>query len=219
MKQLLLVDDHPTITEGTKVILEQEGDITVTIAHSGMEALEQLKNQAYDVLLIDFNMTSLHGFDLLKEVFNLNPNAVILIYTDYNIEPHFNFLVEAGISGFVLKTASKEQLVRAIRCALHGETVIPTALFRGLRRAAADKEENSVARGALNVSITNKEFVILKYLAQGKSNREIAELLVTSQRTLEYSLTHLFQKLQVKSRREAVTKAKQIGLLRREDFF
>ncbi len=216
MIQMLLVDDHPSVMEGTRVMLEQEGNIHIVIANSGMEALDQLKNQTFDILLVDLNMPGVNGVDLVKAILNLDPNTIVLIYTGYDIEPHFNFLVEAGISGFVPKTACKRSLVTAIHCALNGETVIPASLFKELRREGSTG--NSTVRGSSHISINNKELTILKNLAQGKNNKEIAEILITSQRTLEYSLTQLFHKLGVKSRKEAVAKSKQLGLLMSEDF-
>ncbi|NRF95588.1 response regulator transcription factor [Paenibacillus frigoriresistens] len=216
MIQVLLVDDHPSVTEGTRVMLEQKGDITVTIVHSGIQTQEILKVQLFDILLIDLNMPGITGVELVNAVLNIDPEAIILIYTGYDIEPHFNLLVEAGISGFVPKTASTGKLVNAIRSAFNGDTLIPTSLFRELRRGGVG---SSVVKGPMNVSFNDKDLTILIKLAQGKSNKEIAAELITSQRTLEYSITQIFQKLNVKSRKEAVSKAKQIGIVTSDDFF
>lgn len=216
MIQILVVDDHPSVMEGTKVMLEQEGDMYVTIASSGDQALEQLKLRSFDALLVDLNMSGINGIELVKAVLRLDPDAIILIYTGYDFEPHFNHLIEAGISGFVHKTAPKGTLVTAIRCALNGETVIPTSLFRVLRREGG--LGGTSVRGSIPALINNKELTILKNLALGKSNKEIANILFISQRTLEYALTQVFQKLNVKSRKEAVAKSRQIGLITSGDF-
>lgn len=216
MKQILLVDDHPALMEGTKVMLEQEGDLNVITADSGLQALEYLKFQPFDVLLIDLHMPDINGIDLTKRVLNFDPNTIVLVYTGYDIEPHFNVLIDAGISGFVSKTASNKELVAAIRYAINGETVLPVSLFRKLRREHVSIKQTE--RGSVNVSMSDRELTIIKNIALGKSNKEIAEILVTSQRTMEYALTQIFQKLKVKSRREAVIKSKELGLIMADDF-
>jgi two-component system competent response regulator ComA len=202
--------------EGTKVLLEQEADMKVTTAGSGAKALERLKEQSFDILMVDLSMPGLNGIELVQSLLQIDADAVILIYSGFPIEPHFNHLVDAGISGYVPKTVPKEKLVQAIRCAAEGDTVIPTALFRSLRRGFSG---TLGMNGVQNIPIKDKEFTILKYLAQGKSNKEMAESLIMSQRTLEYALTQLFQKLNVKSRRDAVTKSKELGLLINDDFY
>lgn len=216
MIQILLVDDHPSVMEGTKMLLEQEGDMKVILADSGEKALEMLKTQHYDVMLLDLHMPDINGIDLAKKVLSITPGVTILIYTGFEFKNHFNLMIEAGISGFVLKTANKEQLVTAVRCALRGEVILPISLVKQLRKTTIQMSEmeNDIESNA----ISSKEYEILKEIAKGKSNKEIAEKLITSQRSLEYALTNLFQKLNVKSRIEAAMKAKQMGLLSDSDF-
>lgn len=216
MHEILLVDDHPAVMEGTKVILEQEGNFNVTTTDCGTYALQLLLDRSFDLLLIDLNMPGLNGIDLAKEILGQVPNITVLIYSGYDIQPHFNQLVEAGISGFVPKTAPKRKLVTAIYCAINGDTVLPTSLFKELRRANGGGEGSGI--GVVSIPLNERELAILKNLAQGNSNKQMAEVLFTSQRTLEYSLTQLFHKLNVKTRKEAVTKAKQLGILSSEDF-
>lgn len=217
MIQILLVDDHPSVMAGTKVLLEQEEDMKVTLADSPEKAKELIKKHDFDVMLIDLHMPALNGIDLSKQILADDPDALILIYTGFDFANHFNLMVEAGITGFVLKTANKEQLVTAVRCALRGETVLPVSLVRQMRRAAG--QENEVVAGAeIGVTVNNKEYDILKQIARGRSNKEIAENMLVSQRSLEYTLTNLFHKLGVKSRIEAAMKAKTLGLLSDSDF-
>jgi two-component system competent response regulator ComA len=208
MIDILLVDDHPTVMEGTKVLLEQEGDMKVFFAQTPKTALELTVKQHLDVVLIDLHMPEMNGIDLAKKVLAKTPNVTILIYTGFDFNNHFNLMIEAGISGFLLKTANKEQLVTAIRCALRGEAILPVTLMKQLRRVHSPMQ-NEIEM----LAITDKEHHILKLIAIGKSNKEIAETLITSQRSMEYSLTTLFQKLNVKSRFEAAMKAKQMNLL------
>ncbi|NHN35595.1 response regulator transcription factor [Paenibacillus agricola] len=211
MIQVLLVDDHPSIIEGARMLLEQEGDIEVYLANSGEEALELATTQHFDVMLFDLHMPDLNGIDLAKQVLSVVTNATIIIYTGFEFKNHFNLMIESGISGFLLKTANKEQLVAAVRCALRGEVILPLSLVKQLRRTTVSVSE--VRPENEPIVISNLEYEILKEISKGRSNKEIAEKVIMSQRALEYCLTSLFQKLNVKSRIEAVMRANQMGLL------
>ena len=216
MIEVLLVDDHPSVMEGTRVILEQEGDIKVSFAHSAAMAMEIVNRQSFNVILIDLQMPDINGIDLAKKVLGKTPDATILIYTGHEFKHHFNLMIEAGVSGFVQKTAGREQLVTAIRCAIRGEAVLPLALMKQLRRLSIPiPSEQSDEDG---LAITDKEQRILQEIAKGRSNEEIASVMLMSQRSLEYCLTHLFHKLKVKSRVEAVMKAKHLELLDVSEF-
>jgi two-component system competent response regulator ComA len=214
MIQVLVVDDHPAVMEGTKMLLEQEEDMKVTMANNGVSAMNLVRLGHYDVMLVDFNMPDMNGIELAKEVLKIIPDAVILIYTGFEYQSYFNVMVEAGISGFVLKTACKEQLVTSVRCALRGEVTLPLSMVKHLRTTNSQPDAIMDPKMAIN----SKELKILKEIADGKSNKEIAEILITSQRALEYNLTNLFHKLNVKSRLEAAVRAKQLGLFAESDY-
>jgi len=215
MIHILLVDDHPAVMEGTKMILEQEGDISVDLANTAEEVLGLVASQSFDVMLFDLHIADVNGIDLAKQVLEMNSNAIILIYTGFEINNHFNLMIENGIFGFIPKTTSREQLVTAVRCALRGEVILPLSLVKQLRRMTIVGPEGNDEEVASTIS--NKEYEILKEIAQGKSNKEIAEILHMGQRSLEYKLTNLFYKLKVKSRVEAAIKAKQMGVLTDSD--
>ncbi len=215
MIHILLVDDHPVVMEGTKMILEQEGDMKVTLANTADEVMERIGSQAFDVMLFDFRIGEVSGIDLAKQVLTMNPDGIILIFTGYEFNNNFNLMIESGIFGFISKTSNRSQLVTAVRCALRGEVILPHTLVKQLRKVPlmgmGDHREQAAA------TISNKEYEMLKEIAKGKSNKEIAEIVHMSQRSLEYSLTTLFQKLNVKSRIEAAIKAKRIGILKEAD--
>ena len=211
MLEVLLIDDHPSVMEGTKLLLEAEGDISVQFALTAEDVLAMSNLRHFDVMLIDFQMPELNGIELAKQILRREPEAVVLLYSGYDCAPYFNAMIEAGVSGYVLKTANQEQLVTAVRCAARGEAVLPISLVKQLRKQSVNDASNQSSENA--VSITDKERLILREIASGKSNREIAEFLLMSQRSLEYRLTNLFQKLGVKSRIEAVSRARQLGIL------
>lgn len=214
MIEVLIVDDHPSVSEGTKVIINQQKDMNVTVLTNSLEVMEHLEQATYDVYLIDLYMPELNGLELMKLIREKEPESIILIYTGFDIEIHYNLLIEAKVSGFLSKTATGDQIITAIRCALREEVVLPLCLFRQLKRVeipSADilDEETPL----VNIRLTEKEQTILREIEKGYTNKIIARNLIMSQRTVEHNLTKIFAKLGVESRMEAVLKAQEHQLL------
>lgn len=214
--RILLVDDHPSVGEGTKTMIEQDPNMSVKVVLSAIEALEAVKEESFDIIMCDLNMPTISGLELTKRLTQDNPERKIIIYTGYEIGSNFNLLIESGASGFISKTVSREQLHNAIHCAMRDEATIPIALLKQLRRS--EVKINRGTNAIEETSINEKEQAILQEVADGKSNREIASKLLMSQRTVEYNLTRIFEKLGVRSRSEAIVEAKRLGLVRMETF-
>ncbi len=210
MIEILLVDDHPLVGEGTKMIIENEKDMNVQIETSSVRALERVKRQDFDVMLFDLKMPFMDGFELTKKVREIKPDSNVVIYTGFDFLPHIDMFIESGAIGFVSKTATKEQLIRAIRCAMEKEIVMPISFLRDIYPGKKNKEKIQ-HKDVLSISPREKE--ILQELIKGKTNKDIAQRLFIGQRSLEYNLTHLFHKLGVQTRVEAVVKAKELGLI------
>ncbi|NNV07440.1 response regulator transcription factor [Geobacillus sp. C56-T2] len=210
MIHILVVDDHRLVGEGTKNMLESEQDFQVELVTSGTEAEQMMEQQTYDVYLLDWRMPDMNGIELSKRILQKQPNAKIVIYTGYDVAPFLNYLIESGITGFVSKTATSEQLITAIRCALRDEAVIPVRLLRQLHlcEVKAKMEENEE-----HVALSQFEQEILFEVANGLSNKDIAKKHYISQRSVERHLSRIFTKLRVSSRVEAVEKAKQLGFI------
>lgn len=217
MIHVLLVDDHPSVGEGTKNMIESSQDFQVTVLSSGAEALELMKSRTFDLMLFDLHMPGLNGLELTNRVMSLYSDTIVMIYTGYDIGPHFNLLMESGVSGFINKACSKEQLLLALRCALRGDAVIPIPLLKQLRRKEVHIA-SSQSKTLDEVSINEKEQSILQLVSEGYSNKDIAAALYMSQRTVEYNLTRIFEKLSVRSRSEAMVAAKRLGLVRDQNF-
>jgi len=218
MVRILLVDDHPSVGEGTKNMIEQDPDMQVTVLMSAMEALEMVELESFDVMLFDLNMPVISGIELTKRIMKVKPESRILIYTGYEISPNFNILVESGVSGVVSKTATREQLLNAIRCVLRDEAVIPVSLLRQLRRREIRLNQGREEKSMEEVSINEREQEILQEVSNGSSNKDIASKLLMSQRTVEYNLTRIFEKLNVRSRSEAIVEARRLGLIHTSEF-
>ncbi|OBR63283.1 DNA-binding response regulator [Paenibacillus oryzae] len=214
MINILLVDDHPSVGEGTKTMIEQDSEIRVTVALSALEALDKVQKASFDLILCDLNMPGISGLELSKRLIQMDPDRKIIIYSGYEIGSHFNLLIESGVSGFISKTSSREQLQQSIRCAMRGEAVIPISLLKQLRRQEVQLTRSD--KSIQEVSINEREMEILNEVAAGVSNKELAALLHVSQRNVEYQLTRIFEKLNVRSRSEAIREAKRIGLISME---
>ncbi|MFD0675685.1 MULTISPECIES: response regulator transcription factor [unclassified Paenibacillus] len=214
--EILLVDDHRSVVEGTKMLIESEPGIKVTIETDVYCVPDLVRLKKFDVMLLDLYMPNINGADLTRKILNYVPDAVIIIYSGFEIAPHFNLLMESGVSGFIAKTSTREQLIQAIRCAARKEAIVPMYLLKQLRRQEIVVQGE---KGREETTITQEEDKLLRELAKGKSNKEISQTLMISQRSLEYSLTELFQKLQASSRVEVIKKAKSLGILPAEDLY
>lgn len=204
MGSILLVDDHPMMGEGTKQLIESELDMSVVFVTSGQEALRYIEAQQFNLYIFDMNLPDMDGIELARKSHN---HAPILVYSGFEFGSYFNALLQAGVVGFISKTASPTQLIRAIHNALEGIVTMPLSLLQQLQR----QENLDTYNGGLAAPlvISEKERLILEAIAQGKSNKEIAEELYMSQRTVEYQLTGIFNKFGVHSRTEAVLEAKR----------
>ncbi|KXH78364.1 response regulator transcription factor [Sporosarcina sp. HYO08] len=213
MINILIVDDHPMVGEGTRAIIEQKANMAATFIADANTVAEVIMEKTYDVYLIDLHMPTTNGIELTKNILQIDPDATVLIYTGYDIAPHYNLLMDAGATGFVSKTASPEQLITVIRCALRGEVVVPLQLLKQLRRVNTESLVNVGEPNLGKMTLSRKEQEILEGVLRGLTNKEIASELSMGQRTIEYHLTKTFAKLGVTSRTEAIMKAKEHGLL------
>lgn len=215
--KVLIVDDHPAVGEGTKKLLEEEQDIQAKVITDSVQASQIIKEEKYDIFLLDLYMPELNGIELTKLILKLNPEAIVLVYTGFDIASHFNYLIESGVSGFVSKTATKEQLITTIRCALREEVILPLQLVKQLRRLDAKPTDSEAQQNLGDIILTPQEQEILIHVSKGLTNKAIAIEMNMSQRNIEYHLTKIFNKLKVSSRFEALLKAKEYGLLSYED--
>jgi two-component system competent response regulator ComA len=210
MIHILIVDDHHLVGEGTKKMLEAEQDFWAELVTSSAEVEQIIEQRTYDVYLFDLYMPNLNGIELSKRILQKQPNAKIVIYTGYEIGPFFNHLIESGITGFVSKTATSEQLITAIRCALRDEAVIPVHLLRQLHLCEV---KANIAESEKYVALSQLEQEILIEVANGLSNKDIAKKHHISQRSVERHLSRIFTKLHVSSRLEAIRKGEKLGLI------
>ena len=203
--RVLVVDDHALFRTGVANIINQEADLHVVAqAGNGVEALEAWDRHRPDVTLLDLRMPVMEGVEAVRRIRASDPQARVIVLTTYDTDEDISRALKAGAKAYVLKDISAEALVSCIHDVLAGKTY--------LAPAAAAK----LAEGVARVQLTPRELSSLRLLADGKANKEIAQELEISERTVKTHLGHLFEKLGVTSRTEAVKVATRRGLIRFE---
>jgi DNA-binding NarL/FixJ family response regulator len=203
--RVLLVDDHALLRTGVANIINQEPDLHVVAeADNGADAISAYERHQPDVTLLDLRMPVMEGVEVVKQLRERDPRARVIILTTYDTDDEISQALKAGAKAYVLKDISADGLVGCIRDVLAGKTY--------LAPAAAAK----LAEGVTRVQLTPREMATLRLLADGKANKEIANELDISERTVKTHLAHLFEKLGVTSRTEAIKVATRRGLVRLE---
>jgi DNA-binding NarL/FixJ family response regulator len=202
---VMLGDDHALMRTGVANIINQESDLYVIAeAGNGAEALEAWDRHHPDVTLLDLRMPVMEGVEVVRRLRDRDPRAKVIVLTTYDTDDEISRALKAGAKAYVLKDISADALITCIRDVLAGKTY--------LAPAAAAK----LAEGVTRVQLTPRELATLRLLADGKANKEIANALEISERTVKTHLGHLFEKLGVTSRTEAVKVATRRGLVRLE---
>jgi DNA-binding NarL/FixJ family response regulator len=202
---VLVVDDHALFRTGVANIINQEPDLRVVAeAANGAEAVEAYDRVQPDVILLDLRMPVMEGVEAVRRIRERDPRARVIVLTTYDTDEEISRALKAGAKAYVLKDISADDLVGCIRDVLAGKTYIAPA-------AAA-----KLAEGVTRVQLTPRELSTLRLMADGKANKEIANELGISDRTVKTHLGHLFEKLGVASRTEAIKVATRRGLVRLE---
>lgn len=210
--RVLIVDDHVAVSQGMKAVLEHKANMIVTVLASSLETMKLVKQEHFDVILLDLHMPELNGMELAQTILYEKPESKIVVWTGFDLAAHMNLLIEAGVYGFISKASSTEDIMMSITAAARGMSILPVSILRQLTK----KVEGSRMMGTEekeSIHLTEKEQKILKLIAEGLTNRQIAEALYMSQRAVEYALTRLFGQLGARSRTEALMKARQYGLV------
>lgn len=209
--KLVIADDHSMIREGLKQLLELEGQFKVIAeASDGVECLEILSKEAPDVLLLDINMPNKNGLDVLKELNQSgNRKIKVLVLTVHNEVEYLIKAVELGVDGYVLKDSESSELKKAIMTILNGETYIQPDLIPMLNAKMISMENDYDKID----SLTKRELDVLKNLAIGMYNKEIATNLEISERTVKNHVSNIFKKIGVSDRTQAAVFAIRNNLI------
>ncbi len=210
--RVFLVDDHLMMREGIRWLLEKTPDIEIVgEAGDGVEAVVGVEQLAPDVVLMDISMPRLGGLEATRQIKEQNPQVKVLILTMHETDQYLSQMLQSGASGYVVKTAAFSELVSAVRAVYQGDVYLYPAIARMLvddylLKVKAGKEGS-------HDSLTSREKEILRLVAEGTKNKEIAGLLGISLRTVQAHRTNLMRKLGVHDRTELVKYAVRNGVV------
>ena len=224
--RLVIADDHDLLRAGLRDVLTVGADIEVVgEATNGREALALCRDLGPDIVLMDIRMPEMDGIEATRAIKQEHPEIVVLIITMHENPDYLFEAIKAGAAGYVLKTAARDDLRSAVRSALSGESPLDqglaTRLLRRMIQEAAERESAPVKpeknrdlrRRQPIEPLTPRELEVLRLMATGKTNRQIARELVLSANTVKVHVQHVIAKLGVSDRTQAATLAIEIGLL------
>ncbi len=215
--RIVIADDHAVVRQGTRSLLEREEDLEVVgEAGDGEQAVKLIEQLKPDVAIIDISMPKLNGVEVTRQVKPRCPSTAVLILTAYDDDEYVFALLEAGAAGYLLKDVDARELVGGVRAVCAGESVLHPAIARKvISRLKSPENKPSGEKPATDLS--EREMQVLKLAARGLSNRDIANELVISLRTVQGHLGSIFNKLGVGSRTEAIFQAAKRGWLSFEE--
>lgn len=211
--RILLVDDHAMLRAGLRVLLDLYPDFEVVgEAGDGQEALALVREQSPDVVLMDIAMPGLDGLMVTRRIREESPQSRVIMLTQHENKEYITPALQVGALGYVLKRSADEELVSAIRAVYQGQTYLDP-LVTGIVVDDYRRRLEGVPEGDPYESLTDREREVLVLVAKGRTNREIAELLHISPKTVDFHRTNLMRKLDVHSRTEVTRYAIRRGLI------
>jgi DNA-binding NarL/FixJ family response regulator len=207
--RVLLADDHAVVRAGICQFLEQADDIDVVAeADDGQEAMELIEEHQPDVAVLDIQMPKASGIEVTRWVREHHREVSVLILTAFDDDPYVMAVLQAGANGYVLKTASPEEIIRAVRDVHAGNSALDAEIVQKIvAQVSSGIQELPVEK------LTGRELEVLSLVAKGYTNKAIGVQLGISDRTVQGHLAHIFSKLQSGSRTEAVMRAVSLGWL------
>ena len=215
--KVLIADDHAVVRDGTRQILEHEPDIDVVAeAADGEEAVKLVGSSQPDVAIIDISMPVVDGIEATRRIKKDFPSVAVLILSAYDDDQFVFSLLEAGAAGYLLKSVRGRELVEAVRQVFAGESVLHPSIARKVLNRFSNPS-GKLAEPAPSALLSEREHEVLQLATMGLSNQEIADRLFISLRTVQAHLGHIFNKLKVSSRTEAVVHALKEGWVTLDD--
>lgn len=213
MIRVLIADDQALVRAGFHAILDTQEDIEVVgEAADGAEAVQVARTVRPDVVLMDIRMPGLDGIEAMRRLLRDAEAPKVLMLTTFDLNEYLYEALRAGASGFLLKDAPREQLINAVRSVVHGDTLLAPALIRRLVEDFVRRPPPGTRVPPQMGKLSERELEVLKLIAKGLSNSEIANALVISEATARTHVAHIFSKLDLRDRVQAVVLAYESGL-------
>ncbi len=208
--RVVLADDHAVVRKGIREFLEENGDIAVVAeAADGRQAVALVEETQPDVAVLDIQMPAGGGIEATRRIKAEHPEVRVLILTAFDDDPYIFALLQAGASGYILKTADSAQLVQAVRAVHRGESALDATVTQKVVQQLASGRP--MGAQVVAEALTDRELEVLRLAAKGLTNKAIGQTLGISNRTVQGHLANIFGKLGVNSRTEAVTAALKQG--------
>lgn len=207
MSNILLVDDHPVVLLATKILLEQHGFNIIGEASNGIDALQLIKKLNPDIVVIDLNIPSLDGLEVIKRCMGLNLKTRFLVLTSQSSMHFIHLSMQAGASGYLSKTENIEEVLTAIRSIKSGYKFFPDTSL------SYDKTEKKEECSNILSVLSAREMMVFKFLASGLTNKDIAKQMLLSSKTISTYKTRVFEKLNVNNIVEIIDIARKNGIL------
>ena len=212
--RVLIADDQALVRAGFRMILDAEPDIEIVAeAGDGLQAVEMCARYTLDVVLMDIRMPELDGIDATRRILERTQRTHVLILTTFDLDEYVYEALRAGASGFLLKDAPPEQLVNAIRVVAAGEALLAPSITRRVIEEYARRPPSRDGVPPELVDLTAREIEVLKLIARGCSNAEIAKDLYLGETTVKTHVARILQKLNLRDRVQAVVLAYETGLV------
>lgn len=216
MIRILVVDDHPIVRDGLAAVLATQPDLQVTgEAGDGAEALRRVHELQPDVMLLDLEMPGLDGVGVLQQLRAAGSGTPVIVFTAFDTDERIVEAVRAGARGYLLKGAPRAELFAAIRIVHGGGSLLQPLIASKLIQHMQQPEAAQQAGGRQPIEpLTTRELEVLQLLAEGQTNRQIADRLVVTERTVKFHVSSILAKLGAGNRTEAVALANQRGLVK-----
>jgi DNA-binding NarL/FixJ family response regulator len=212
--RILIADDQALVRGGLRMILDAQPDLEVVgEAADGREALEQAHELSPNLVLMDVRMPELDGLEATRRLVDRDPSAKVIVLTTFDLDDYVYEAIRAGASGFLLKSAPPHQLIAGIRTVMAGDALLAPEITRRLLDRFVARPPRPTGTPPAFADLSPRELEVLRLIADGRSNAEIAANLFLSEATVKTHVTHILTKLRLRDRVQAVALAYRTGLM------
>jgi NarL family two-component system response regulator LiaR len=212
--RIMIVDDHAVVRQGLRTMLEPKGEYEVVgEATNGIELIQLCRTLQPDLIILDLIMPELGGIEAIQQIKKCSSKSKILVLTSFSEEGKVIAALKAGANAYVLKESSPEELLHAIQAVVKGETWI----YPNLAKKALEQLIHPTQTSTEEIELTRKELEVIKLIAKGKTNSQIAQDLCVSESTVRFHLSNIFSKLDLKNRTQVALFALREGLTTLEE--